>query len=247
MPNINNEFFKGTHHTVWRKLIPEGLSEAEVDFLETLVDTGKSMKVLDLMCGYGRHSLLLGRRGHSVTALDNLDVYINEINSTAQTEGLAVQAQVADVATHPFNTGYHLAICMGNSFAFFDGPTAQQILQRIAAALHTGGKLVINTWMLAEIAIKYFKERDWFWADDYQYILENKFYLRPARIETAHTLIRPDGMAETQHGIDYMFTIAELEKMMNNAGLVLTDIYSTPRKRPFQFGDTRAYLVAEKI
>ena len=49
-------------------------------------------KVLDLMCGYGRHAIALAKKGIEVTAIDNLADYINEINDTAEKEHLPIKA-----------------------------------------------------------------------------------------------------------------------------------------------------------
>ena len=49
------------------------------------------------MCGYGRHAIALAKKGIYVTAVDNLDDYINEINKTAKNENLPVKAIKADV------------------------------------------------------------------------------------------------------------------------------------------------------
>src|SRR4051812_841821 len=54
--NINNVFFKGSYKHAWKKIIPPGLTEAEVDFIEEMCGIKNSGHVLDLMCGYGRHS-----------------------------------------------------------------------------------------------------------------------------------------------------------------------------------------------
>ncbi len=47
-------------------------------------------------------------------------------------------------------------------------------------------------------------------------------------------------------GIDYIFTASELQEILNTAGFSLNEMYCTPRKRKFQLGDSRAYIVAEK-
>jgi hypothetical protein len=60
-------------------------------------------------------------------------------------------------------------------------------------------------------------------------------------------IIASDGRVEEKSAVDYIFTIDELRSMLTNSGLQLKDIYSTPRKRKFAFGDSKAYLVAEKI
>jgi len=245
--NINSIFFKGIYKDVWRKLIPPGLNEAETDFIAEMGNLQQGHHVLDLMCGYGRHAIELARRGYEVTAIDTEDEYIQEIKTTASNDDLPVQAINRDITVIEFSSLFDAAICMGNSFAFLDENEAAGVLKKITTHLKTGGVFIINTWMLGEIAIKYFQERDWFYAGDYKYLVENKFLLNPTRIESEHNIISASGDIENLKGIDYIFTISELQKILEQAGLKLNGIYATPRKRKFQLGDTRAYLVAEKL
>jgi hypothetical protein len=105
---------------------------------------------------------------------------------------------------------------------------------------------IINSWMVAEIALKHFKEKDWHYAGDYKCILESKYSLFPSRIETEQTIISPGGTVETVKGVDYIFTLDELDQMLNEGGLSTMDVFSTPKKRRFTLGDGRVYIVAEK-
>jgi SAM-dependent methyltransferase len=244
--NINDRFFEGHYKEVWRKLIPPGLSEAECLFIEDVANLKKDDNVLDLMCGYGRHALELGRRGYQVTAIDNLQAYIEEINTIATTESLPVSATVSGALEASLDQTFKAAICMGNSFAFFNQEDATALLQKIASHLAPGGIFILNTWMIAEIAIKHFQEREWYYVDDYKYLLDYRFHLLPNRIESEHTLIAPDGTVEVIQGVDYIFTLQELDTMLHTAGLQLKNIYSTPRKKPFRMGDNKAYIVIEK-
>jgi SAM-dependent methyltransferase len=246
--NINDTFFKGIYKDVWRNMVPKGLSEAEVDFIEDICGFKAGSHVLDLMCGFGRHSLELGKRGYKVTALDNSPDYVAEINVKAEEEDLPVISSVADVANTNFEGHFSAAICMGNSFAFFDENGASQLLKRLSQVLDPGAKFIINTWTLGEIAIKYFKEREWINIDGgYKHLTENKYLFDPARIETDNYIISPEGSIEYIKGIDYIFTIAELQSLLRKGGFELKEIFSTPRKRKFVFGDTKAYIVAERI
>jgi cyclopropane fatty-acyl-phospholipid synthase-like methyltransferase len=246
--NINNVFFKGSYKHAWKKIIPPGLTEAEVDFIEEMCGIKNSGHVLDLMCGYGRHSLELARRAITVTAIDNLAEYINEIKTAAQKENLKLNAIVDDVLTTQFpENGYDSTICMGNSFAFFDKNDALTILQKVASHLKRGGVFIINTWMIAEIAIKHFQSKSWHYAGEYKCILDYKYCFHPSRIESEQTVISPGGDVEILNGIDYIFTLDELEEMFKQTGLRTKELYSTPRKRKFNLGDTRIYIVAEKI
>src|SRR5690349_8229896 len=133
--NINNSFFEGSYKYAWKGIIPAGLTEAEVDFIQEIGGLKKGGKVLDLMAGYGRHSLELARRGTQVTAVDNLQEYVDEIKSKAAEENLPVTALQADILQVQLDTIYDAAICMGNSFAFFDKEDALTILKNISAHL----------------------------------------------------------------------------------------------------------------
>ena len=225
-PNINNNFFEGNYKDVWRKLILPGLTEAEVDFIIEIADLKPKNRALDLMCGYGRHSLELGRRECIVTAIDNSAAYVKEIETAVEKEGLKIKAVLADVIDVDFDGKYETAICMGNSFAFFNKQDALKLLHNVASALNKHGKLIINTYMLGEIAIKYFKEKDWFYVDDYKYLTENKYFFNPTRIESDHIIMKTGMEAEVIKGIDYIFTVSEFTEILNTAGFSLTEMYS---------------------
>jgi SAM-dependent methyltransferase len=244
--NINDNFFDSSYKEAWKKIIPPGLTEAEADFILDVASLEKGDRVLDLMCGYGRHALELGGRGIRVTALDNLREYVSEINEQASAKGLDVNALQANALTMKLDGTYDAAICMGNSFAFFDKTDAVSILKNVAAHLKPGGIFIINSWMIAEIAIKHFKEHDWHWAGDYKCVLENKYCFHPSRIESEQTIIAPNGKVEVIKGVDYIFTLGELEEMFQQTGLTAKDLFSTPRKRKFNLGDGKIYIVIEK-
>lgn len=245
--NINNTFFEGSYKHAWKGIIPAGLTEAEVDFIQEIAALKNNDKVLDIMCGYGRHTLELGRRGMQVTAIDNLQAYIDEVKTEAAEQNLKVDAILTDVLHAKINNVYDALICMGNSFAFFDRVDAVAILKNISSHLKPGGVLIINSWMIAEIAIKHFKERDWHYAGEYKCMLEYKYCFHPSRIEFEQTILAPDGAVEIVKGIDYIFTLDDLEEMFNEAGLKTKALYSTPRKRKFTLGDGHIYIVAAKI
>jgi SAM-dependent methyltransferase len=245
--NINDNFFSGLYKEIWRKLIPPGLSEAEVDFIVGAGCLEPSNHVLDFMCGYGRHALELARRGYHVTAIDNSPEYIDEVKTRSSEEHLPVYTSCSSAVQMKLDGSFDMAICMGNSFAFFPEEEATTILRNLSRHLRSGGKFLINTWMIAEIAIRHFKEKDWFYLDEFTYLTDNTFLFHPTRVETDHILVHKNGTIQTIKGVDYIFTVSELNSLFERTGFRLVDIYSTPRKKKFRLGDTKAYIVAEKI
>lgn len=244
--NINSTFFDGIYKEVWRSLIPAGLTQAEADFIIEVAGLEKGNRVLDIMCGYGRHAIELARRGVMVTAIDNAKDYIAEIETTKNQEVLPLTPVAADVTGVALQDEFDAALCMGNSFAFFTEAEALSVLQNLSDHLKKGGIFIINTWMIAEIAIRHFKERDFSVFPGYKYLQENTFLFNPSRIETDHTIITETGEMETIKGIDYIFTISELQGLLKKAGFEWVEIFSTPRKRKFALGDGRAYIVVRK-
>lgn len=244
--NINDTFFNGAYLEVWRQLIPFGLSEVECDFVEDIAELKKGDAVLDIMCGYGRHALELARRGYVVTAVDNSADYIAEIKRKATNENLPIEAIADGALTISLTKAYKAILCMGNSFAFFNRNDALALLKKLAAHLQNDGILLINSWMIAEIAIKHFREKEWIALEGYKYLLDYKFHFHPSRIESEHTLVSTDGRVDVIRGIDYIFTLAEMETLFNEAGLKTKALYATPRKRPFKMGDNRIYIVVTK-
>ena len=245
--NANSTFFDGYYKKIWRHIFPEKTTLAEVDFI---IDDGKLFpgnSVLDIMCGYGRHSLELSRRGLKVTAVDNLSEYIDEIKEKALSEKLEIHAICSDVLEMQIESTYDVVICMGNSLQFFNEQETLQLLSILRNHLRPGGKFFINTWSISEIAIKQLNEKAWGRFNDLLFLTDNKYLLHPSRIETRSVIFTDTGDREEKTSIDYIFSINELESMFNRTGFQLKEIYSIPGKKQFTVGEPRAYIVAEKL
>ncbi len=246
MSNINNDFFDGHYKDIWKTLIPAELTVKEVDFMVPHFNLQPGSQVLDLMCGYGRHALALGRKGINVLAADNLPAYIDEVKTSAASENLPVEAICTDVLYFQSGRQFDLAICMGNSLNFFNKADTTTILRNIAAQLKPGGQLLINSWSIAEIAFTKPFTNSWSQYGDKTFLSKGQLLFHPTRIEVETIMIDPQGNREVKPGVDYIFSLNEMEAMLADAGLKLTEVYSIPGRKKFTLGEPRAYLVAQK-
>lgn len=247
MANINDSYFDGHYKDIWRTLIPEGLTKAEVDFLIANSNLKVGDKVLDLMCGYGRHSLALARRGMEVTGVDNLEDYVNEVEQIATTENLPLKIKQEDVLQFQPHKKYDLAICMGNSLSFFNYIESLRLFSMIASSLNQGKQFVFHSWMITEIAIKQFKDNSWVNLEGLKCLYDSQYFFSPSRIETESIFITPDGKTELKKAVDYIYSMNEVEAMLKETGFMLKEVWSIPGKKKFTIGEPRAYFVAEKI
>lgn len=246
MENINDSYFDGLYKEVWKNMIPELLTVKEMEFMIPHFSLDKRKSVLDMMCGYGRHALALARQGIRVTAVDNLPEYIREIQETATRESLPLEAVQANLAHYQPEGTYDLALCMGNSLNFFNLADLRSILHKTAAALVSGGHLLIHTWSIAEIAYPGFKTESEGMVGNMNMKTRAEILFRPARMIAWTEITGPDGHTETKQAIDYIYSLNEMEQLLQEAGLHLEEVYSIPGRKAFSIGEPRAYLIARK-
>lgn len=246
MGNINDTFFEGYYKIIWKAFIPEQLTVKEIDFLVPYFGLEPGKNVLDLMCGYGRHALALGRMGINVTAVDNLPEYLGEIREAAKAEGLPVKTVTANIPDFDPAETFDLVICMGNSLQFFSPDEMRTVLSIIYKALKPGGHLLINSWSIAEIAVRNFKEKTESRVGDFDFIVESAWKFSPSRMEVKSTIIAPGGDTEEKNSVDYIYSLNEMESMFGEAGLLMKEVYSIPGKKKFTVGEPRAYIIAGK-
>ncbi len=247
MSNVNDTYFDGYYKDIWRSVIPAELTTKETDFMVRHFDLQAGDRVLDLMCGYGRHAIALAKKGIAVMAIDNLDDYITEINKTAKDEGIPLEGIKADILEYKIDEKYDLALCMGNCLNFFNAEDVHRLLANIHAHVNKGGHLLINTWSLAEIAIKSFIPKGWNEVDGVKHICESKYLFHPTRIESDSIFLSPDGHIEKKKAVDYIFSVSEMEALLEKAGFKTEEIFSIPGKKKFTLGEPRAYIVAERV
>jgi SAM-dependent methyltransferase len=246
MSNINDHFFDGHYKEIWKTLIPAELTVKEVDFMVPHFNLQPGSRVLDLMCGYGRHALALGRKGIAVTAVDNLSAYVDEVRQTAAAEQLPIDAVCAPVIGFQPEGLFDLAICMGNSLNFFNREETVQLLTQVADSLKPGGEMLINSWSIAEIVFSKKQFNSWEQFGSLLFLSDARMEFSPARLEFDSITIGPDGKQEQKNGVDYIYSLNEMEAMLREAGFGLKEVYSIPGRKKFTLGEPRAYLVAQK-
>jgi len=246
MTNINDTYFDGYYKEIWRTIIPQVLTDKEVDFMVPYFNLTGESRVLDLMCGYGRHAIALARRGIKVTAVDNLEEYVEEIIKARDEEQLPIQTITQHVGDFKDENEYDLVICMGNSLNFFNTAETITILSSIYNQLKPGGSLLINSWSISEMIFKQFREKSWSNVGDLKLLTDSKIIFHPTRMETESTIIAPDGTTEVKMAVDYIYSMNEMEAMIKQAGLILKEVYSIPGKKQFSIGEPRAYFIAVK-
>lgn len=119
----------------------------ECDFIESEIGGDRSVPVLDIGCGTGRHAIELARRGYRVTGVDLSPSQIERARAKAAAAGVAPDFRVGDARALAFDGEFGLAvmICEG-AFPLMETDEMNfEILRGAAKALRPGGKLIMTT------------------------------------------------------------------------------------------------------
>jgi len=119
----------------------------ECDFIEKEIEYNKAIKILDIGCGTGRHSIELAKRGYSVVGIDLSESQLKRARKKASEQNLKIVFHQRDARKLTFSHEFDLAImlCEG-SFPLMETDEMNfQILRNTANALKPEGKLIFTT------------------------------------------------------------------------------------------------------
>lgn len=118
----------------------------ECDFIEKELNYDKSLGILDIGCGTGRHSIELSRRGYKVTGIDLSENQLYHARKKAEAAGLDIPFIRHDARNLPFKEAFDVAImlCEGGFSLMESDEMNYEILRNAAKALKTPGKLIFT-------------------------------------------------------------------------------------------------------
>jgi ubiquinone/menaquinone biosynthesis C-methylase UbiE len=119
----------------------------ECDFIENELKFNKALRILDVGCGTGRHSIEMTKRGYRITGIDLSESQLAMAREKATKENFNIDFLRLDARSLPFNGEFDAAImlCEG-SFPLMETDEMNfEILKGIARALKKNGKVILTT------------------------------------------------------------------------------------------------------
>jgi SAM-dependent methyltransferase len=119
----------------------------ECDFIEQEINRDKSLKIIDIGCGTGRHSIELTKRGYHVTGIDLSDSQLAWAREKAKQLCLKIDFQKHDARNLPFKSEFDLAImlCEGGFSLMETDEMNFEILRNATKSLKNNGKFIFTT------------------------------------------------------------------------------------------------------
>lgn len=222
------------------------LARTQVPQLLTLVDLTPPARILDVGCGYGRHSVELARLGFEVTGVDISEVQLARARERALTAEVSVDYRLQDVRALPFESEFDAAISMFLSFGFFETEDEHlAMLRGVSQALRSGGRFLLDFWN-REYEIQRFDRWQVERTGEVYEVEEWEFdYLRGRLNWTNHAFF-PDGRHESWYHSIRAYTVVEVKSLLEQAGLLLDAVYGSLAGAPYSLESQAAIFVATK-
>lgn len=134
----------------------------QVDFIERVLGLSGKEKILDLACGYGRHSLELARRGYEVVGVDITSNYIEDAEKSASQEQLDAKFICSDIRDLDFESCFDVVLNMADgAIGYFESDEENlKTFKVISDSLKSGGKSIIAICS-QEHAKMHFPKKHW--------------------------------------------------------------------------------------
>jgi 2-polyprenyl-3-methyl-5-hydroxy-6-metoxy-1,4-benzoquinol methylase len=243
--NWYESFFHGVTLDLWRRAIPPEQTQREAEFLFEQLSCERGAHVFDVPCGNGRLSFELAKRGLRVTGVDISEEFINEAKAAERTDFMApvdfILGDMRQIAgTHIYDGGY----CFGNSFAFLGHEGTEDFLSAAVRALKPGARFIIHTGMAAESVLPEFEEQSCHELGDLSLTIKERYVAEESCIDSEYIFER-DGKKETRVAREWIFTVAEMRRMLRRSGFDVLNLYGSLKCEPYKLGARELFIVSE--
>lgn len=217
-------------------------SSEEVRKIIDLLKIGKDERVLDLGCGWGRHSFAFAALGHSTVGVDQSEAMISRAQKHAAGTNLPVRFIKGNYYDVKIDSKFDIVVFLFGSFGFGCDSTADtRLLQNMFSVLNPGGRILIDQWNPQRMISLHGKsvEEDGL-VESYIYAPDTKCFTITRRyIKTSDNLDRKL--------IIRLYSYEEIKEMLLVARFEKISLYSDYSGHAFSEDAKNMIFVAEKV
>lgn len=239
------EWFAEVFDETWFKLLPDRLwprTAREVQFVQESLGFAPGAELLDLGCGYGRHTLELAERGYRMSGVDLSRPLLERGAGEARRRNLDVAFMHGDMRELAFDAAFDGILCMQTTFGYFDDHTNFAVLQGMARALRPGGRLLIEV-MNRDYIANHVPRRIWWDTDEVLLMEEVYFDWDVSRLRVHRTIVDEGRDPWEQTMTTRMYSAHELTGLLQMCGLNVLELSGEFAHRGTFLGPTNRHLI----
>ncbi|KQC12888.1 MAG: hypothetical protein APR63_10010 [Desulfuromonas sp. SDB] len=219
-------------------------TEREVNFLIEQMGITPSHRILDIPCGFGRHTNLLAEKGFEITGVDFSSGFLEIAEKEAKERGLTVNYIQEDMRNIAFREEFERIFMAFTSFGYFNDNENIQVIKNFYKALKPGGLLCFDTFNRDQFLKKFLpfivSER----GDDLM-IDRNRFDCKSGRLYNRRMVIR-NGQIKQKPFFVRLYNYNEINQLLTEVGFKIKKVLGNWRGDDFTFDSFTMITIAEK-
>ena len=239
-------YFDETFIDIYRDFLTPERTEREIQGLREMTMLQPGAQVLDVACGWGRHSIELARRGFVVTGLDWSETLLARARKRARAAGVEVELVQGDMREIPWKERFDGVLSLYSSLGYFLSDEEDlRVLRGAHAALKPGGTFVLET-MHRDHIVGGFAERDWWETDGGATVwVEREFDAIDGVSREWTRWSKGDRKGEKYHELRIR-TATEWDRLLREAGFAPVDWWGDWQFAPFIHSSENLVVICER-
>jgi SAM-dependent methyltransferase len=244
----DQNYWEANRSFIWPEKRIE-MSGIACEHISALLRMKPGDSILDLACGFGRHSLVLSGLGYSVTGVDLNPRFVAEAASKACEMGAKARFLCSDMREFVEDEAFDHIILLYNSFGYFqDQADDERVISNCFRSLRPGGKLLLQCTPRDLIKANKPSGHSRYWHEE----ADGAIRLEESVVNqewTWHTtrwiVIRGSQRSEYSYGLR-LYDSNELTDLLVAGGFSSVVPYGDLGGKPYEQGREFLTLVAEK-
>ena len=239
-------YFDDAFVEIYRDFLTPERTELEIAGLREMLPLAPDAAVLDLGCGWGRHSVAMARAGFAVTGLDLSETLLARARRRAQAAGVSVEWVRADMREIPWTDRFDAVCSFYSSLGYFLSDAEDlRALRGAHRALRRDGVFVLET-MHRDHVMGGYAERDWWTTDSGATVWVEREFDAVEGISREWTRWSKGGKSGEKFHEMQLRNATEWDRLLREAGFVPIDWYGDWGLAPFTHKSEDLIVVCRK-
>jgi SAM-dependent methyltransferase len=247
--------FDERYLSFYRPILTPARTALELAFVRRHLNLEAGSKLLDVPCGYGRHSIELAKQGYLLSGIDQSQVMLQKAQQDAQSANIELNLRHGDMRQLPFDDGeFDGAIMLFTSFGYLGREGDRQVVAELGRVVRSGGRLILdqqNPWPAAKEAEERgrrlgndrYETRSPLWQHEG---VERMVWDAQSRVMEVEEVWNDEQGTQRFNSHIAAYTVDEFCELLATAGFTIEGIYGNFDSQPYHPGAERTVFVATR-
>lgn len=198
-------------------------AENEFNFIKDVLELKPKQKLLDLACGYGRHTNRFAKLGCEVIGIDKYTGFLDIAKKNAKKMGVKINYIAGDMRELDYTDEFNTVTLLFTAFGYFDDDENYDVLKRIFKSLKVGGQFMLDIQNKDNI-LRSFRDTSIEEVGDELMISRHTYEPSTGRMINNRFYISEGRKIDSSHFVR-VYSVPEISMILESVGFKIESIY----------------------